>query len=363
MIYWLHIQHLCFTPIIFFVSSSPCASVLPAEQMRHAWYEQRTAAYNALYLLSKQFMTLNPVMTHTFPQQQSDTRSSYIAEVEAWRKAHEEKLRAENGWLSLVGLHWLESGDNWLGSDVSNTIRLPSQAPATLGVLRVDSDTSMPHLRFFPATNVPVVVTRADGSVVNLMVDSSHTLAFDDDRGSKPDIISVGDISLFVVRRMTKAGMRFGVRVRDKASPARMSFKGCVWFPVKPECRVRARFHEYSVPKIIDIENVLGGIERRSIVGRLEFTIQGKYCSLEVEKQGSKLFCNFRDGTSGTTTYPAGRFLYAELPSNGRTILDFNKAENPPCAFVGFTTCPLPPRGNWLPVSIEAGEKIVPVIE
>jgi uncharacterized protein (DUF1684 family) len=42
---------------------------------------------------------------------------------------------------------------------------------------------------------------------------------------------------------------------------------------------------------------------------------------------------------------------------NGATVLDFNKAQNPPCAFTPFATCPLPPEGNDLAVEIKAGEK------
>ncbi len=56
-------------------------------------------------------------------------------------------------------------------------------------------------------------------------------------------------------------------------------------------------------------------------------------------------------------TYEAGRFFNAPKPANGETVLDFNKAENPPCVFTPFATCPLPPPGNDLPVAIAAGEK------
>jgi uncharacterized protein (DUF1684 family) len=60
--------------------------------------------------------------------------------------------------------------------------------------------------------------------------------------------------------------------------------------------------------------------------------------------------------TTGKETYPAGRFLYTALPKNGEVVLDFNKAENPPCAFTDFATCPLPPKQNRLETRIEAGE-------
>jgi uncharacterized protein (DUF1684 family) len=64
-----------------------------------------------------------------------------------------------------------------------------------------------------------------------------------------------------------------------------------------------------------------------------------------------------RDQTSGKETYGAGRFLYSDLPKNGKVVLDFNEAYNPPCAFTPYATCPLPPPQNWMPVRVEAGEK------
>jgi hypothetical protein len=76
-----------------------------------------------------------------------------------------------------------------------------------------------------------------------------------------------------------------------------------------------------------------------------------------LEEGENELFIIFRDQTAGKTTYGAGRFLYADLPKDGKVILDFNRAENPPCAFTPYATCPLPPRANFLPISIPAGER------
>ena len=70
---------------------------------------------------------------------------------------------------------------------------------------------------------------------------------------------------------------------------------------------------------------------------------------LETE-QRRELWFILRDQTSGQETYPAGRFLYADLPKAGKVVLDFNKSYNPPCAFTAFATCPLPP-----PSELDAG--------
>jgi uncharacterized protein len=77
-----------------------------------------------------------------------------------------------------------------------------------------------------------------------------------------------------------------------------------------------------------------------------------------LDDPGSKdLFFVFRDLTAGKETYGAGRFLDTAPPQDGKVVLDFNKAYNPPCAFTPYATCPLPPAENKLAVRIEAGEK------
>ncbi len=68
------------------------------------------------------------------------------------------------------------------------------------------------------------------------------------------------------------------------------------------------------------------------------------------------LFLPFRDATSGTETYGAGRYLDLR-PSGDETItIDFNLAYNPFCAYDEAYSCPLPPHENWLQVAIRAGE-------
>jgi uncharacterized protein (DUF1684 family) len=101
------------------------------------------------------------------------------------------------------------------------------------------------------------------------------------------------------------------------------------------------------------------------IPGVAEFTLDGKAFRLEpiLESPDDKdLFFILRDATSRTETYGAGRFLYTDLPDHGlnqpgELWLDFNRAENPPCAYTPFATCPLPPPQNRLQVAIPAGQQ------
>lgn len=76
-----------------------------------------------------------------------------------------------------------------------------------------------------------------------------------------------------------------------------------------------------------------------------------------LEEGETDLFIVLGDATNGHDTYGGGRFLYATPPVGGKTILDFNRAYNPPCVFTPYATCPLPPKQNRLPFRVEAGEK------
>ena len=95
--------------------------------------------------------------------------------------------------------------------------------------------------------------------------------------------------------------------------------------------------------------------------GLLRFSLAGRDLALEpyVESpDDDSYFLIFRDRTSGDTTYGAGRFLSAEAAGpDGTTVLDFNLAYNPPCAFTPFATCPLPTPQNSLSVAVQAVER------
>jgi len=70
-----------------------------------------------------------------------------------------------------------------------------------------------------------------------------------------------------------------------------------------------------------------------------------------------RLYFVFRDASGGIETYRTARYLYSDLNDDGTTVLDFNEAYNPPCAFNPYTTCPIPLRENQLPIKVLAGER------
>jgi uncharacterized protein len=242
----------------------------------------------------------------------------------------------------VVGLFWLEPGKNAVGSDPGNRVVLPpGRAPAFLGSLDRRSDSVTFHAA--PGSGV-----LTDGKPVTM-------LSLRSDADGEPTVLGVGSISFYVIRR----GERLGVRVKDSQSEARRTFKGIESFPVDPKWRVEARFEPYEPPRSIPVPNVLGTVDSEKCPGTLVFELEGKTHRLDpvLERGETDLFVIFGDRTNGKETYGAGRFLYAAPPVGGRTVLDFNKAYNPPCVFTPYATCPLPPPQNRLPIRIEAGER------
>ena len=270
----------------------------------------------------------------------------YKSEVDAWRAKAEKSLRADNGRLTLAGRHELHAGPNTVGTGKDNDVVLsPGLAPEHLGTILVEPDKVTLNL----APGVEMFNERTDS-----LGFSERTLQTDLDRR---DWVYLGRMAFHVIKRDPA---RYILRVSDLESDTRRNFAGRIWYDVDPASRVPAKFVPYK-DKTTEIVNVLGEVEREPVAGYLEFKWHGKTLRLDaLADPGEPLFVIFRDGTADKTTYPAGRFLAVPLPTNGRTVIDFNKAYNPPCAFSAYTTCPLPPPQNVMKASVAAGEKFRP---
>ena len=267
--------------------------------------------------------------------------ADYETELRRWRQERDDDLTAEDGWLTVVGLDWLNEGENRLGSAPGSDVTLPDSAPAQVGALTLADGVVTLQV----ATDAPVLV---DGEAVR-----SATLHPDVADGG-PTRVVIGAVNFFIIRR---AG-QFGVRVRDRANPARASFEGRNWYPPDAQYRVTGRFTPHEPARTVEIVTSTGLLTPLQNLGRVEFALHGQTWTLEAFEGGKNtLWFIFKDATSGQTTYGAGRFLYAPLADDGAVALDFNKAYHPPCAFSPYATCPLPPRENVLPVAIEAGER------
>jgi uncharacterized protein (DUF1684 family) len=189
---------------------------------------------------------------------------------------------------------------------------------------------------------------------VPVLVNGKPQLTADlhDDTTGNPSVVEVAGVKLTVIHR----GKRYGVRLKDNNSEYRRNFQGLTWYPPSKDWVISAIFTPHSGPRTVVFDSLTGDKQEMTSPGVAEFERGGRKHRLTPVLEDGKLFFIFRDRTAGKTTYPAARFLYADPPVDGRVILDFNKAYNPPCVFTPYATCPLPPPENRLPIAVEAGE-------
>lgn len=265
----------------------------------------------------------------------------YIKEINDWHQIRIENLKKENGWLNLVGLFFLKEGENSFGSGKQNDFVIDDPALPEKICTFILKDT---------------VVEMIAHNNVQLLVDNHPVkrIIMHHDLTGKPTIVTYKSYRWFIIKR----GDKFALRVRNLNSPLVREFKGIERFPVNEDWRIVADFIPYNPPKEVLIPSIIGIPEKEISPGKVRFKIKDKIFELESIDSGDKLFFVFADETNGMETYGAGRFLYADKPdSNGKVILDFNKAYNPPCAFTRYATCPLPTPDNYLRIRITAGEK------
>ena len=256
-------------------------------------------------------------------QQLTGPKLSYEEEIAAWHQQRIASLKRPHGWLSLIALDWLEEGDNLI---------------AGFGVVTLNKGAIFYR-------SLPDIQPTLRGELF-----TSGALVTDVDR------VEIGSKAFVVIRR----GERCAVRIWDGNAETLKKFTGIERFPLSKEWKREARWEAYEKPKPIKIQSVIPGyVENYVVPGVAIFIVDGKEYRLEpVGEQGARqLFFIFADKTNGSDTYGAGRFLYTDSPKDGKVMLDFNKAINPPCAFSSYATCPLPPASNHLPVRIDAGEK------
>jgi uncharacterized protein (DUF1684 family) len=264
-----------------------------------------------------------------------------LAALSKFRVDRETTLKRDTGWLTVAGLHFLNQGDNRIGSDPSNDIVLDfASVPKHVGVITLDG------------TNVRIRAAEGQTLVINDVTKAESELHGSFDK--KPtDTLRFGPISFFV----HYSGPRLALRVRNQESELRRSFRGLRWYEPNPAYRTTGTFTPYPETKVVQIPNILGDIEPFNAIGTVTFDLGGIRHTMEAWGSLKSLWFVFRDRTSGRDSYPSARFLYTPPVEDGKVVIDFNFAQNPPCAYNSFTTCPLPPSQNRLPIAIEAGEK------
>lgn len=253
----------------------------------------------------------------------------YISSIESWRAKRLANLKAEDGWLNIIGRWWLEDGSVTLGSAEDNDVVLLA-GPAHVGTLTQSED----------------------GGVTFMPADGSDPIALKLDKKNPPRF-RVGQLLLEV----TTLNGENALRIRDTQSPEPARFAGIRNFPIDPGWRIVADWVPLEEPVTMTVDTVIGIPTEVTITHKATFTRDGVSYDL-LPTHGTPQMPQFvlRDLTSRDETYPASRFLYGEDITDKTIVLDFNKAINPPCAFTDHAVCPLPPAENVMPIRVEAGE-------
>lgn len=256
------------------------------------------------------------------------TPSDYPQRHQNWKDGRLANLLAPTGWLSMVGLYWLDEGENGCGSAPDQQVLLPPSAPEQLATY-----------------------TLKNGEVSCTAMTNKGVLIKDQEACS----MEYGSLRWYMLER----GGRYGIRVQDTLLPTRIRLAPIPYFELDSSYRVYAQWEAASDGVSVMMRNVLDMEYPVPIEGKLRFMLKGQQHELIALDGGpDDLFLVFADKTTGESTYGGGRYLYCSRPDkNGRTIIDFNRAYNPPCAFTSFATCLLPRIENHLPIALNCGEK------
>ena len=272
-----------------------------------------------------------------WPEPPAVDQAQYQKNYQTWLDEQQETARAST---KEVGIWPLQEGETPFGSDASLPIVLPAGVvPTRAGVFSRKGDT----VTVTPARDVVLEV--GDGGPVKTATVAAGQIA-------------LGSVRMFVFPMGD--GRQF-VSASDEEHPLLKTLPSVQTYPVDMRWRVAARFDAFDAPKMMPVADVRGGTTEYPAVGYLTFRIGDREQRLIAwGSEGRDFFVMFKDATNASTTYGA-RMLNPPAVAKGEwTVLDFNVARNPPCAYSQFTTCPLPPAENRLAVAIEAGEKRFP---
>ena len=270
---------------------------------------------------------------------------AYESEIKEWRQGRLDRLLSETGYLSITGLFWLSEGEHTFGGAESNDMAFPGKdVPGRLGTITLRDG--------------ELELTIVDGAGVTHNGEPVTTMPIYHDADSEHDrtVLSLGTLTWYAIKR----GDRYGVRLKDTDSPFIRDFKGFDSYDIDPAWRLDAQFEVNDPIRHIPIVNEVGMTLYEPSWGTVVFEKDGKTHRLDaLAREGAEtLFMIFADETSGLETYGAGRYIYIPAPDeDGNTVIDFNKAYSPPCAFSAYMTCPLPPEQNLLSIKVTAGEK------
>lgn len=250
--------------------------------------------------------------------------SGFAENWQTWKTERERALVDPYGWLALVSLDWLENepraydgvpGVWWQDDDEAHFD--PQGADVTHDGVPITEPTSFKLVQSGPGTRV-----------------------------------RAGEVDIEIARR---GG--YLIRVHDPKAEVLGNFRGVPSYEPDEAWVLEGVYEPFDTPVPTTVGAVVEGLSHvYEAPGRVRFNHGGAEHTLTAfNGVNGGITILFTDETSGVTTYAANREISAK-PVDGKVVLDFNRAENLPCAFTVFATCPLPPAGNHLPFKVEAGE-------
>jgi len=278
----------------------------------------------------------------------SPAETAWRQDLDKWRANRAEEIGAPGGWLTIAGMEWLKGGANSVGTSKDNQIQLHVQAPDHICLITVNDKTVELHATL-------------DGFPPDLTVDGEAAKEGPLDTGANPSVINWHGVSMSVVDR----GGHYALRVKDADSPTRAGFQGLNWYAPDPHLNLQATWVPYATPHTETIPVGAATALVLPVPGTAVFRIGKTKLTLEPvleHPNDDTLLFILSDDTSKDATYTGGRYLHASFPDHGldkpgKLTLDFNRLENPACAYTTFASCPEAPEKNHLAVPLEAGEK------
>lgn len=226
-----------------------------------------------------------------------------------------------------------------MGSDVKCEIQLPERIPSNIG-----------HLEY---NGKSVILHTNSGQKIEVNGKPSDFAILQPDISEDPSYVTLQDIRLVVIQR----GNKLGVRIWDNQREERRSYPTRTWYDIDEKFRVPAKYTPYDHPRMAFFPDLTGEKSEFPVEGYLSFEFNGNHYELDINKEDDgTLFIRFWDPTSKSDTYPTGRYLVADVESDGKIFIDFNKSYCPPCAFTNFATCVFAPEQNHLDFPVLAGE-------
>ena len=269
--------------------------------------------------------------------------TSYRTEILEWKDKRIKGLTSALGWTSLIGLYPIPEGISTIGASADNGIVFPKGTPTLIGKVYRHADSISLDI----SSDLPIKVD-------NQIIKKAHLLS---DADGKPSMVNLDALYWYVIKR----GQDYFFRLKDTLNPARFELKEIPSFRIDKSWRVAATVIEPKKGEMITIDNALGQQSQERVAAYLSFNYRDKsYMLTALDGGATDFFVILADATTGVESYDGGRFMYVKRPKVGEnTIIDFNKAYNPPCVFSDFATCPLPPKENRLDFAITAGEKVL----